>query len=135
MPLIQEIWVINKAGVILFNLQLGGTPIQRELLGGFISALEQFAGNLEEADVKSVILGSTRFSLAPLGKADLILAVRTESDLPEKKANKHLHDLREKLTNYLHKKSSATLNSQGIANVGFTLEFDDEINDIFFNMQ
>lgn len=135
MPLIQEIWVINKAGVILFNLQLGGTPIRKELFGEFISALEQFTNHLEKADVKSVILGPIRLTLTLLDFADMILAVRTESEIPEKKVNKSLQDLREKLRMHFVKRGQASPSGQELKNVGLIFEFDDEINEIFFNLK
>ncbi len=135
MPLIQEIWIINSAGVILFNLQLVGTPLHDQLLGGFIAAMENFCDNLDDvgkADVKSIVFSSTRFSLGRLGIGDLLIAVRTETATPEKKVNKTLRELREKLKKYVQKKGVATPQDRPLANFGFSLEFDDEINDIFF---
>jgi G3E family GTPase len=121
--------------MILFNLQLGGTPIRKELFGEFISALEQFTDHLEKADVKSVILGPIQLTLSQLDFADLVLAVRTESIIPEKKVNKILQDLRDKMRMHFVKKTRGSPTSQILTNIGFSLEFDDEINDIFFNLQ
>ncbi len=134
MPLIQEIWVINNTGVIQFNLQLGGGPLQEGLLGGFIAALETFCNNLTKADLKSIIFGMTRFTIGQLGIGDFLIAIRTESTVPEKKVNKALLGLREKLKNYLQKKGASNPEHHHMTNFGFSLEFDDEINDIFFSM-
>ncbi len=135
MPLIQEIWVINDAGVIIFNLQLGGTPLQKELLGGFIAALEKFTDNLSKADLKSIIFGSTRFTICPLGISEMILAIRTETTIQEKKVNKILLELREKLNKYLQNKLRANPEHNQANNLGFSLEFDDAISEIFLKMQ
>lgn len=134
MPIVQEIWVTNNTGVVLFNLQLAGDPLKFELLGGFITALEQFSEILEQAGVKSVTFGPIRFSFGPLGIANLIFAVRTDITVPEKKANKIWLDLREKLRSHFIKKWKFNPDRPELSNIGFSLEFDEEINDIFSNL-
>lgn len=134
MPIVQEIWIINSTGVVLFNLQLAGGPLKFELLGGFIAALEQFSEILEQAGVKHVIVGPIRFSLGPLGIANLIIAVRTDSTDSEKKVHKIWVELREKLRSNFIKKWKFNPDHPELSNVGFSLEFDEEINDIFLNL-
>ncbi len=84
--------------------------------------------------MKSIIFGSTRFSLGQLGISDMIIAIRTASDIPEKKVYKALVELREKLKNYFENKAALNHQNQPMVNIGFNLELDEGINDIFFSM-
>ena len=84
MAVIHEIWILNRQGLILFNLRVDETPIPQDLLGGFLAAITTLTQQLDKSKTGSVLIGSTRLSVIQVEEGDFIIAL----DLMQKKKTK-----------------------------------------------
>jgi len=133
--IIQEIWLLNRGGIILFNLRLDERPMRQDLLGGFLAAISNLSKELDKSKASSVLLGSTRLSLLDIEKQDLMVAARSDVDTKEKKVNEVLLKLRQRLVEYMSHIGPVQTAREKINTIGTSFQFDEGLTNIFLDME
>lgn len=102
---VNEIWIINPDGITLFN-QSKGEEAEANLMGGFFSALQSFTEELGEQQLKSIVLGNSKFTIYQC-KGGYLFISRSHNKVSEKVVEKKLKLIEskffEKYENYLDK--------------------------------
>ncbi|MFX1326497.1 MAG: hypothetical protein ACFE8N_16215 [Promethearchaeota archaeon] len=75
------IYIIDNSGATIFsyeNFLMGNSEINHALLSHFIHALQSMAKNLEEEEIKEVIIGENRFYLSKEALTNYLFIVKTK---------------------------------------------------------
>src|SRR5271157_2268105 len=134
MAVIQEIWLLTRQGIILFNLRLDDTPIRQVMLGGFLAAITNLSKELDKSKTASVLLGATRLSVMDVENHDLIVAARTAAETAEKKINGVLLKLKQRILEYITRSGTAQSTRDKISTIGTAFQFDEGLTNIFLDM-
>lgn len=121
---ISEIWIIDSSGITLFNLSKEEN-VQATLIGGFFSALQSFVKELGEKELKSIMLGSSKFMIYQ-GIGGYLFISRSQNDVKSKKIEEHLKLVEAKFLEMYHDKLD---NWNG--NTDYFRNFGDIIEEIF----
>ncbi|HMF31290.1 MAG TPA: hypothetical protein VKK79_07750 [Candidatus Lokiarchaeia archaeon] len=134
MAVIQEIWLLTRQGIILFNLRLDDTPIRQEMLGGFLAAITNLSKELDKSKTASVLLGATRLSVIDVENHNLIVAARTAAETAEKKINGVLLKLKQRILEYITRLGTSQSAQNKISTIGTAFQFDEGLTNIFLDM-
>lgn len=135
MASIQEIWLLDRQGLILFNLRLDDRPIRQDLLGGFLAAITQLGQELDKSNASSVLIGPTRLSVIQVEEGNLIIAARSKAKEKEKKVNEILARVKRRLVDYLTGRGPRTATRDKINTIGTAFQFDEGLTQIFLDME
>jgi hypothetical protein len=83
MRVVEEIWIVNRSGITMFNLS-EGDKIDPQLIGGFFTAIQQFVESLGEKNLKTIILGDSKITVYQ-GFNELLFITRSKKDAKDKK--------------------------------------------------
>lgn len=127
---IQEIWVLDRNGVVQFNLRLEDAFVHQEVVGGFLAAMNNFKSELDvEGRITNINIGAFRLSMISFGEGNMILAARSRQDSKEKRVTKALRKLRSQIYDYFKTRTPPEEGKYGVI-----FEFDDDLSNIFFEM-
>lgn len=90
MKVLQDLWVIDANGVVLYK-RVFDEKLNDQLFGGFMSALNSFASQLDSQGLSSFDLGAKKFIL--LKKDTLFFVSNFDKKLQPKKAQKELESV------------------------------------------
>lgn len=62
-PTFEEIWIVRADGAMLFHKADGEERVQKDLFGGFISAINTVASMLDKGGLESIELGGKKLSM------------------------------------------------------------------------
>jgi hypothetical protein len=96
MKVLQDIWIIEKAGIVLFHRQYD-KAVSPQLFGAMMSALNHFAEQLTEGGLSNFDLQDTRFTL--IKQSGLIFVAISSKKFNQKKVNKELKKVSNKFIN------------------------------------
>ncbi len=124
--MIENFWVITKAGILIYSKSYLNLGVCNELLAGFLSAIGSFAQESTKSEIKSILMKDKKFSYTI--DANLIFVISTQiSD-----NNILIQDLLCKIKdNFLKKYSKEITNFDG--NVDRFKLFDTDFEDIIID--
>nr|MDO8118828.1 hypothetical protein [Candidatus Sigynarchaeota archaeon] len=90
LKILQDLWVVNTGGVVLFQ-RVFEEKLNAQLFGGFMSALNTFASQLDADGLSSFDIGNKKFILTR--KNDLFFVANFDSKANPSKAKKALTEV------------------------------------------
>ena len=90
MKILQDLWIMDPAGSVMFK-RVFEEKINEQLFGGFMSALNTFASQIDQNGLSSFDIGNKKFIL--LKKSNLYFIANFDSKVNPKKASKELEDI------------------------------------------
>ncbi len=93
---IQDIWILNNDGIVLFN-RVFHEQIEAQLFGGLMSALNSFAQQLSDDGLKNFELSNKRFTL--IKKKGFLFIANSSKKFKEKKVIQELEEISLKFNN------------------------------------
>ncbi len=88
--ILQDLWFVNKDGVVLFQ-RVFEEKLNAQLFGGFMSALNMFASQLDADGLSSFDIGNKKFIL--LKKNDIFFVANFDTKASSSKAKKALAEV------------------------------------------
>ena len=85
--IIQDIWIVNNGGSVLFQ-RLFDSRVNADLLGGFFSALNSFALQFDKNGLTGIEMNNKRFVIAK--HKDVLFVSNCEKVVLDKDAQKEL---------------------------------------------
>jgi hypothetical protein len=93
MKVLQDIWVMDKAGIVVFNRTFD-KELDVQLFGGLMSALNSFAENLSEEGLTSFELSKKKFAI--IQRNEFLFIANASRKAKEKDIFKELGSISEK---------------------------------------
>jgi len=121
--LIQELWIISGSGLTLYNQRIGES-INKDLFGGFISAIDNFVQEMG-GDCKRIEMGDSLLLIEKCKDPSIIIVCRSGKKNKQKKIEKYMGKIKEEIFKH-HKEKIKTWD-------GNTETFDDFSN--FINIK
>ena len=90
---IQNIWILQDNGIILFNRVLDQN-LDTNLFGNLVTAMNSFAKELEEGDLSNFEINSKRFTIKK--EKELLFIASSSKKTDDKKTKKDLEKISEK---------------------------------------
>ena len=87
MKVLQDIWILNESGVVLFS-RVFNPKVNEELFGALMTALNSFATELAKGGLSSFELSSIRFTIYK--DKGLIFVANSQKKVKEKKVQEEL---------------------------------------------
>ncbi len=95
MEKISEIWIINEAGIPLFNKSVDN-KVDPALFGGFLSAIQRFVEqSFEGGIINQLFLGTSKFFLLHVELHHLYVVVRTTKKAKDKEITSLMERIRD----------------------------------------
>ncbi|MGV9171421.1 MAG: hypothetical protein ACOC4M_04420 [Promethearchaeia archaeon] len=91
--IIQDVWILNDSGIVLFSRVFDET-VDEQLFGGFMTALNSFAGEISEGGLSSFELANKKFTIRKENR--FLFVVNSAKDVKTKKVEKELNRIVEK---------------------------------------
>lgn len=107
MKVLQDIWILDKAGVVLFN-RVFKESVSPQLFGAMMSALNSFAEHLTNEGLTNFELENKRFTITK--RNNLIFVANSSKQFNQKKVNKELGKISKK---FIKRYSEDLKNYQG----------------------
>ncbi|MFX1324297.1 MAG: hypothetical protein ACFE8N_05025 [Promethearchaeota archaeon] len=107
MKVLQDIWILDKAGVVLFN-RVFKESVSPQLFGAMMSALNSFAEHLTNEGLTNFELENKRFTITK--RNNLIFVANSSKQFNQKKVNKELGKISK---NFIKRYSEDLKNYQG----------------------
>ncbi|MHA1680483.1 MAG: hypothetical protein ACTSUE_05705 [Promethearchaeota archaeon] len=121
--ILQDIWILKEDGIVIFQHIFDKEKMNTQLFGGFMSALNTFASQLDENGLSNFELGAKKFTIIKHNR--LIFIGNYDKKQKAKKASEELKDVINKFFN--------TFAFDDIINwvgdLGFFKNFEDVIKD------
>ena len=95
-PIIEEIWIINKGGITLFN-QNTSDPVNQQLFGAFLSSINQFANNMLNDHLNHIDFGENRVSFCRCLNQELLIVCKGSIQNKPEVIQKYLEKIRTQL--------------------------------------
>ncbi len=104
-PIIQQIWIINKAGITLYNQSIEDKidPSKKAMMGSFLSGINQMAKNIEMGEFKTIKVGETRITFTSY-KTELLFVGQSSTKIKENKVIQYIEKLKEQIIEHLGEK-------------------------------
>ena len=93
MKIIQDIWILDKAGVAIFHRAFEKT-ISPQMFGAMMSALHMFAEELTEGGLSNFELNERKYTI--IKKSGLLFVVNSSKNHKQKKVNRELERISKK---------------------------------------
>jgi hypothetical protein len=87
MTVLQDIWILNKTGIVLFN-RVFDAQMKSQLFGGLMSALNTFAEKLADGGLSNFELSDKKFFIKKAGQ--FIFVTSSSKKAKEKKVTEQL---------------------------------------------
>lgn len=81
--MIHNVWILNTNGICLLDRNYSNTDVDRNLVAGFVSAIESFSKKLTQRDVDSIVMGDIRILYIVGEKIIVAIAIDSEDDEEE----------------------------------------------------
>ncbi|MFW9785918.1 MAG: hypothetical protein ACFFFB_26775 [Candidatus Heimdallarchaeota archaeon] len=107
MKVLQDIWILDKAGVVLFN-RVFKESVSPQLFGAMMSALNSFAEHLTNEGLTNFELENKRFTITK--RNNLIFVANSSKQFNQKKVNKEIGKISKK---FIKRYSEELKNYQG----------------------
>lgn len=107
MKVLQDIWILDKAGVVLFN-RVFKESVSPQLFGAMMSALNSFAEHLTNEGLTNFELENKRFTITK--RNNLIFVANSSKQFNQKKVNKEIGKISKK---FIKRYSEDLKNYQG----------------------
>ncbi len=106
--MIENIWILTRGGILLYNKNYVHIETENDLLAGFLSAIDSFIKETTKGDIKCIILEGKKFSYTIAAENNLMFVINTDEQdnniLIQKLLNKikirFLERFRESLINF-----------------------------------
>ena len=101
---ISEIWIINEAGIPLFNRSIE-EKIDVLLFGGFLSAIQTFIkSSFQEEKLDRLVLGDSKLTFFYIEEYHIFIVIRTHKKVKDKDIDKFLELIKDLfISNYKDK--------------------------------
>ena len=93
MKILQDIWILDKAGVVIFHRAFEKT-VSPQMFGAMMSALHMFAEELTEGGLSNFELNERKFTI--IKKSGLLFVSNSSKEHNQKKVNKELEKISKK---------------------------------------
>ncbi len=87
---IQDIWILNDAGIVLFS-RVFDPRVDDQLFGGLMSALNTFAENISDGGLSNFVIKDKKYII--MKQYGLIFIVNSSKKTKEKKVNEELKNI------------------------------------------
>ena len=94
--IIQDIWILKSEGVVLFK-RVFNEKMDAQLFGGFMSALNALAGQLDKSGLSNFELGDKKYAI--IKNSDLVFIANFNKNSKPKKAEEELKEVVNKFFN------------------------------------
>ncbi|MFX0134737.1 MAG: hypothetical protein ACFFDN_13940 [Candidatus Hodarchaeota archaeon] len=81
--MIHNVWILNTNGICLLDRNYSSTDLDRNLVAGFVSAIESFSKKLTQRHVDSILMGDIRILYIVGEKIIVAIAIDAEDDEEE----------------------------------------------------
>ena len=88
--IIQDIWILNDAGIVLFS-RVFNPRVDDQLFGGLMSALNTFAENISDGGLSSFVIRDVKYII--MKQYGLLFIVNSSKKTKEKKVNEELKSI------------------------------------------
>ena len=121
MKVLQDIWILEKSGIVIFN-RVFNEVVSPQLFGAMMSALNMFAESLTEGGLSNFELNNKKFTI--IKNQELLFIANSAKKHKQKKVNKALGKVS---TKFLKLYSDKIKDFKG--EIGAYAEFKDVIED------
>jgi hypothetical protein len=94
---VQDIWIVQADGAIIFHRARSEEQIDPKLLGGFLSAIVSMAQMLDKTGIRTIQFGGQNLSIYP--RADLLFIGSHEKQAKQQKVQAELESIAERFFN------------------------------------
>ena len=131
MKILRDLWIMDASGTVLFK-RVFEEKINEQLFGGFMSALNTFASQIDKDGLSSFDVGNRKFIL--LKHEKLFFIANFDSKVNPKKAQKELQDIADK---FLQAYTVAIIAWDGNVKTfeDFSTKIQDSLEDVIGNFQ
>ncbi|MHA1298320.1 MAG: hypothetical protein ACTSO9_02635 [Candidatus Helarchaeota archaeon] len=81
--MIHCVWILNRNGICLLDRSYSRIEVDRNLFGGFVSAIESFSERLTNRPVDSIVMGDLKILYILGEKIVVAIAIDVEDDEKE----------------------------------------------------
>lgn len=131
MKILQDLWIMDPTGAVLFK-RVFEEKINEQLFGGFMSALNTFASQIDQNGLSSFDIGNKKFIL--LKKDNLFFISNFDSNVNPKRASKELEDIAQKFLS-AYPVDILTWDGDVKKFEGFDKKIQDSLEDVIGNFQ
>lgn len=78
--MIHNVWILNTAGICLLDRNYSSIDVDKNLVAGFVSAIESFSKKLTQRHVDSIVMGDLRILYIVGEKIIVAIAIDSEDD-------------------------------------------------------
>ncbi|MHA1784497.1 MAG: hypothetical protein ACTSVY_15965 [Candidatus Helarchaeota archaeon] len=93
MYLINEIWLITRDGLTIFNQRVG-TSVNEDVFGGFISAIDNFSKHIGELGCSHIEMDSSRLFINACDETNIFFVCRSRLDVNRKKVEQYIAEVK-----------------------------------------
>ena len=101
--MIHNVWILNRNGICLIDRIYSKMEVDKNLFGGFLTAIESFSKQLVDKHVDSIVMGNMKILYNLSGKVVIAIAIDVDDDEKEirRKVNSLLYAFLEKYETHL----------------------------------
>ncbi|NVM02178.1 MAG: hypothetical protein HWN67_07570 [Candidatus Helarchaeota archaeon] len=81
--MIHNVWILNTNGICLLDRNYSSIDVDKNLVAGFVSAIESFSKKLTQRHVDSIVMGDIRILYIVGEKIIVAIAIDSEDDEEE----------------------------------------------------
>ncbi|MHA1378241.1 MAG: hypothetical protein ACTSRG_07650 [Candidatus Helarchaeota archaeon] len=104
--MIHNVWILNRHGICLLDRNYSNIEVDKNLFGGFVTAIESFSERLTNRPVDSIVMGDLKILYVMSEKIVVAIAVDAEDD--EKEIRRKVKDLQSAFVNVFQKQLDST---------------------------
>lgn len=91
--MIHNVWILNRHGICLLDRRYSNIEVDKNLFGGFVTAIESFSERLTSRPVDSIVMGDLKI-LYIVGEK-IVVAIAIDADDDEKEIRRKVKELQE----------------------------------------